>query len=342
MTLKESWFLAVVAACLLFVLPIAACADCNQAGSLVFNCNFDTFVGTPPRQVPEGWIPWVAMGDPAFDQDNHGSAPGAPAQRIWSDWGTWTAGLYQQVSVTPDTGYRAWVEWSPPQCPLEEGCEDIERRIGIDPFGGTDPLSPTVVWGPSTWANARMADVHVSAFARSQTITVFLWTHHPVSHGPDQVYLDSVILIQDPSMVPPATNTPEPTATATPRPPTRTPIPVTDTLLPTDTPTPLPPTNTPTPTDTPTLTSTPTSTPIPPTATLTPTWTPTTLAVQVARAAQIPEAGSLSPLLPARKQETGSGKMLLVVAGGAVALACLVGTVAVGLWLRSQRIAGKS
>jgi hypothetical protein len=68
-----------------------------------------------------------------------------------------------------------------------------------------------------------------------------------------------------------------------------------------------------------------------------PTLTPTTLAVQVARAAQLSNAEGVSPLLPERKQETGSGKLLLVVAGGAVALACLVGTAAVGLWLRGAK-----
>jgi len=328
MTSKKSWFPTVVAACLLFMLPIAAYAGCNQPGNLISNCNFDAFAGAPPRQVPQSWTPWVTMGNPAFDQDNHGSSAGPPAQRIWSDGGTWTAGLYQQVTVTADKGYRAWIEWSPP------GCEDIERKIGIDPFGGTDPLSPKVVWGSSAWAIVRDADVHVSAYAQSPTITVFLWTHHPVSHGQDQVFLDSVILVEDPSVVPPAK---PPTATPTHRPPTRTPVPATATAAPTDTPTPEPPTDTPVPTETPTPTSTPTLTPVPPTATPTPTSTPTTLAVQVVRVAQLSNTEEDAPLPPERKQETGSEKLLLVVAGGAVALACLIGTAAAALWLRSSR-----
>ena len=330
---KKSWFPIVAAACLLFVLPIAAYAGCNQPGNLISNCNFDAFVGAPPLQVPQGWTPWTTMGNPAFDQDNHGSSPGAPAQRIWSDGGAWTAGLYQQVTVTADRGYRACIEWSAP------GCEDIERKIGIDPFGGTDPLSPQVVWGPSVWAVVRDADLHVSAYAQAQTITVFLWTHHPVSHGQDQVFLDSVILVEDPSVAPPAK---PPTATPTPRPPTRTPKPATATPAPTDTPTPLPPTSTPTPTDTSTPTSTSTPTPIPPTATPTPTWMPTTLVVRVAQVPQVPEAKAVSPLLPERKQEPGLERLLPYIAGGAVALACLAATAAVGLWLRSRAMAKKS
>jgi uncharacterized protein involved in exopolysaccharide biosynthesis len=60
--------------------------------------------------------------------------------------------------------------------------------------------------------------------------------------------------------------------------------------------------------------------------------------VQVARAAQIPEAEVVSPLAPARKQEAGSSSLLLYIAGGAVVLAGLVGVGAVGLWLRGAKI----
>jgi hypothetical protein len=331
----KSWFLVTIVVSMLLISPAVAYGGCDTPGNLVNNPNFDTFTGAPPRQVAAGWTPWATMGDPAFDQDNHGSAPGAPAQRIWSDGGTWTAGLYQQVAVAAGRGYRAWVEWSPSQCPQKEYCEDIERRIGIDPFGGTDPLSPKVVWGPSVWASEKMADVHVAAFAQSATITVFLWTHHPVSHGQDQVYFDCVILVEDPSVGPP---TKPATPTPTRRPATNTPRPATATA--TDTPTPEPPTATITPTLTSTPTSTDTTTPTA-TATPTPTWMPTPLAVPAARAAQTPVVGSTSRSKPVQGRGLGPESLLLYIGGGAAALAILVGVAAAGLWLSGWLTLGK-
>jgi len=327
------------AVCLVMVLSAVAYGACNQPGNLLSNCNFDTFTGAPPRQVPEGWTPWTLMGDPAFDQDNHGSASGAPAQRIWSDGGTWTAGLYQQVQVTPGKGYKAWVEWSPPQCPQLPGCEDIERRMGIDPTGGTDPGSAKVVWGPSLWADVKMGDCHVNAYAQSQTITVFLWTHHPASHGQDQVYFDSVILLEDASMVPP---TKAPTNTPTRRPSARTSAPAA--VQATDLPTVAPPADTPMPIATATITPTNTATPVrTPTETpnLPPTWTPVPAVAQVAGGIESGGLQSMSRLQSAERgthPRSGPERWLLVVAAVALVSACVAGGIALVVW---QRAAGR-
>ena len=259
---------------LLTVAIVAADDSCNRPGNLTHNCNFSHFVerneGGGVKIVPEGWMPWVLMGNPAFDIDTHGSAPGAPAQRIWSDGGTWTAGLYQQVQVTPGKWYVARIDWAAPNA------ADIDRRVGIAPTGGTDPAAPRVVWGPSSWEVVRMPDLHAEAFSPGGTVTVFVWTHHPASHGADQVFLDAVTLVEDPNRAPPEP-TPEPTAIKpTARPATRTPSPVPPTDTPAALPTSATPTDTATPTvsPTPTPSSTPTLTPTP-TPTLTPSMTPT-------------------------------------------------------------------
>ncbi|MEJ2212218.1 MAG: hypothetical protein P8129_24780, partial [Anaerolineae bacterium] len=332
---------------------VGAMADegCGQAGNLSYNCNFDNFQDRGNGlSTPDGWWPWVTMGSPAFDADWHGSAPGAPAQRIWSDGGTWTAGLYQQVGVTPGKGYLARIQWAAPNC------EGIERKVGIDPLGGTNPDDPRVVWGGSCWVKERMPDLHVSAYAEAETITIFVWTHHGSSTGADQVFLDGVVLVEDSSMPPRAAPTPtsppkptakptkkpavvKATATATLPPPTSTP---TETAVPTNTPTALP-TDTPPPSDTPTATPTPTdtATPAPPTETPLPTRTPLPTVEPVARVLSDVEQGRGGGSLPAA-ETSGMANGSLLVVGVAV---FLVGALGVGLvtwlWLRSRRTAGE-
>lgn len=341
------WLIAIIGA--LVYSPAMADNSCGQPGNLVRNCNFDNFGDKGGgRLTPDGWLPWVSMGSPAFDADDHGSAPGAPAQRIWSDGGTWTAGLYQQVQVTAGKAYWAKLLWAAPRC-AGNVCSDIERKIGIDPQGGVDPLSPRIVWGPATWDQIPMPTITASAYADSGTITVFIWTHHPVCHGQDEVFLDGVVLIEDASLPPRPihTATSPPTATVTRRPATSTPKPAvptatalpptaTETATPTETPTPTP-TDTPTPTATHTPTATPTFTPTPgpPTATPLPTRTPLPTIVPVARvmgqAGTQVEAGS----------QAGGGTLILFLAGGALLVALALGGVVVWL-LRRDRGAGES
>ncbi len=333
---------------LLLCAGVLADDPCGQAGNLSYNCNFDNFVDRGNGiSTPDGWLPWVTMGNPAFDADLHGSAPGAPAQRIWSDGGAWTAGLYQQVQVTPGKGYLARIQWAAPRCAGAQ-CQDIERKIGIDPFGGTDPLLPRVVWGASSYLAQSMPDLHTSAYAEADTITIFVWSHHPTSHGADEVFLDGVVLVEDTSMVPRPTEAPTAVPTSTRR-PTRSPaptqawaadtaVPPTDTPTETATPEPTPTaTDLPTSTSTSTPTSTPTSTatPAPPTETPLPTRTPLPTVVAVARVLsdqEGPTAGSAS----AAPRGGQANMVLLYVAAAALAGVMLSVGVLAWLWRRGR------
>ena len=266
---------------LLAAMPATALAQHPCEGpNILNNCNFDTFTWiSDSKQIPEGWWYFLEMGDPAFDQTVD-TAFGAPALRIWSDGGTFTAGIYQEVpNVTPGVSYRVTIGWA------ASNAGNMERKLGIDPTGSTDPRSPNVVWGPSVWDKTRMPNLMVSAVAQAPKITVFVRVHHPQSFGADQVFLDAVGLIVDPNQpAPTATFTPVP---PTPAPPTSTAVPPTFTPVPSETPTGSPtptmtasstPTDTATPTSTATHTSTHTATATAthsPTATSTATSTPT-------------------------------------------------------------------
>ena len=248
-------------------------------GNLIPNCNFDTFYGSPPRQLPQGWVAFVLRGDLTFMQDED-TLWGAPSLRMWSNGGTFVAGVYTQVSgVQPGIAYRASVGWAAPNEP-----DTFGRRLGIDPTGGTDPNAPTVVWGPMHRGPGRIlnypppdVNIDVSAVARSSTVTVFVYVDHNYSTGDNLIFVDTVSLIVDPTQptataVPPTAVPPRPTAVpATPVPTltsTATPTPTeTATATPTASPS---PTVTPTPEPTDTPTATPTST-LPPRPTATPT-----------------------------------------------------------------------
>lgn len=311
---------------------------CQEPGQVAFNCGFDTFTeqswGGKTLRVPTGWWYFILSGSPDFRQADD-TYWGAPSLWLVTDSVAYTAGIYQVVPVTPGVVYQTDIGWTAAACSGVK-CSDMQRRLGLDPTGGTDPQSPSIVWsrieyGPDVWP-----DLTVSARASGPNMTVFVWVNRPGRGGLDEIFLDAVGLWPDTSQ-PAATNTPQPTATPTRRPPTRTPIPATATAVPTDTPTPEPPTDAPVPTDTPAPTPTSTSTPIPPTATLTPTHTPTALAVQVARAGQLSRVEEVSPLFPDREQQPGPERFLLLVAGSAVVLACLIGAAAAVLWLRGSK-----
>ena len=69
---------------------------------------------TRPRQVPEGWAPFVLSGDLTFMQDND-TVWGAPALRMWSNGDTFVAGIYTQVG----------------------GLDARQRLQGVDRLGGS-------------------------------------------------------------------------------------------------------------------------------------------------------------------------------------------------------------
>jgi hypothetical protein len=263
---------------------------CLEPGNLTFNCGFDTFVDYnldgKRLQVPEGWWYFIISGDLEFRPSND-TYWGAPSLWLLSDGVPFCAGIYQEVDVTPGVVYQADAGWA------AVTQVDFERKIGLDPTGGTDPRAASVVWGPSEWGLNSWPDLTVSARATGPKMTVFVWTHHPVTYGNDWIFIDAVGLWPDPSQpavtltptpAPPTPTRPRATRTATAVLPTVTDTPTPEPPTPTLTSTPSPtvaPSETPTPTETATSTATPT--PAPPTETPVPTRTPLPTVVPVAR-----------------------------------------------------------
>jgi hypothetical protein len=250
-----------VASALVLSSPSVRAQHGCDPGNLIPNCNFDNFQGSEPRQLPQGWIPFILSGDLTYKQ-HADTRWGAPSLMMWSNGGTFVAGVYTQVGgLTPGVAYKASIGWGAPNAPDAFG-----RRLGIDPTGGTDPNASTVIWGPMHRGPGRSlnypppdVNIDVSAVALSATVTVFVYVDHNYSTGDNYIFIDAVSLIVDPAQ-----------PTATPVPPSPTPAAVRAQAV--------PPTETPTFTPSPTATATPTATPTPTptaTATETPTITPT-------------------------------------------------------------------
>lgn len=313
---------------------------CAEPGNLAQNCGFDVFVdhweGEKRYQIPEGWWYFVLSGDLEF-RPSDDTYWGAPSLWLLSDGVPFTAGIYQQVKVTPGVVYQADAGWA------ASTQKDFERKVGLDPNGGTDPLAPSVIWGPSEWGINSWPDLTVSARAVGPSMTVFVWVHHPITYGNDWIFLDAVGLWPDSSQ-PVATLTPTTAPTATRKPPTKTPVPAPITATATAVPASATPTATvtpeathtatasPSPTTTPTWTTTPS--PVPPTSTPVPTRTPLPTIVVAAR----PESGSGSESARAVGQQgTRSDPpvslFLFVAAGAVVGGASLAGT---AWWLRRR------
>jgi hypothetical protein len=313
---------------------------CLEQGNLTQNCGFDTFVddwvGEKRYQIPTAWWYFILAGDLDYRQSED-TVWGAPSLWMLSDGVPFTAGIYQQVAVTPGVVYQTDIGWAAPSQ------EDFERKLGLDPTGGTNPLAPSVIWSRSEWTKTRWPDLTVSARATGPTMTVFVWVHHPRAYGQDWIFLDAVGLWPDPSQ-PAATVTPLPSPTPTRRPPTRTPtsVPRTDTptvsatasatATSTDTPS---PTFTLTATSSPTVTPTPTetATPRPPTATPYPTRTPLPTIVPMARLVSAAEGEEYSGT-GGPGEDAGSALPYAVAGAIAVAMIVLAGlTVA---WIRRR------
>jgi hypothetical protein len=251
----------------------AAGAHGCDANDLIPNCDFNSFTGNMPTDfssvIMSGQVSFV----PARGGDSH-SASG-DSLRLDSS-GPYLAAIYTRVSgLQPGTSYKASLGFASGSV----NASAYGRRLGIDPTGGVDPNSPSVVWGVDYWGNGKYlnypppdVNLDVSAVAQSQTVTVFVKVDHNQSIPGSVMYIDMVSLIRDPVQPPPTVVPPTPVPTAIPP----TPIPPTA-VLPTATPTrTFTPTSTATPTQTstPTPTNTPTITPTP-TATETPTTVPT-------------------------------------------------------------------
>lgn len=288
---------------LLFFAPSAQLVSAAPpACGLLQDCYFDDFYGNEGA----GSGAWKIFGNTSSIGLNRSESwPAPPSVQIHSDHAGFDGGIYQRVAATPGTGYKFVVYWAVVMVDGKGMHEsEINRRLGIDPFGGTDPNSGNIRWSPDYFGSGKF-ELEFQEYARSPFITVFVRVQNPYGDKVVDVFLDTATLDPEPGM--PAIQVEAPSAT--PPPPTQTPPPPTSpptrvaqaqpTDVPTDEPEPTDePTIEPTATDEPTLEPSdepqPTRTRI---ARVAPTTRPTRVrAVSSAPASASPNTGvSISP-----------------------------------------------
>lgn len=226
---------------------------CQNPANIMTNCHFS--------EGGNGWQQFTEEGGAAFSVLQGGGechAPSCPAGYIVVE-DYFVGGIFQQVSASPGQAYHANVVWLVFDSLTNDASirnavgGGMGRKVGIDPFGGTDPRSPNVIWSPEKWDNnCKICDEYqIIATAQADRITVFLriddrWKvrardkGYPVPPSKDQFWIDDfgVMPTGEQPVVPQSvpTDTPEPTSTPIPPPPTATDIPApTDTPIPTPT-----------------------------------------------------------------------------------------------------------
>ena len=222
MQAKRIITLGVIIAIGLGLMPIGANAvSVPQAGTnLLTDSNFEQpFVqANSTAIVAPGWSPWWiprpagapdwSYHQPNYDQSStcsstcdHRIHSGSNAQRMFQLFGTYVAGIYQQVSVPANVDVQftifgqGWSSTNDTPENVSVGGTDMQMRIGIDPWGGTNPLDPRVVW--SNQVNALDSWYQFSVYAHSQntTITVFTYAAPFDARRKNEVYWDDASLV---------------------------------------------------------------------------------------------------------------------------------------------------
>jgi hypothetical protein len=199
---------------LLLIWGVVAVATPPASGTSVnLTQNWGFEEGFQANGVGLGWSPFVLQGSVTFANTIEYFWPGAEhtegetSQLIISKT-AFSAGLYQQItglSIGKPYGAKAAMltlfESSAP--PTNDGT--MQKLVGIDPYGGTDPNSADIVWSPvDDHDEAPWVDVRVAAVAESTTITLFVRVNclQAVSHPSldNQVFIDAVMLAQAPTV----------------------------------------------------------------------------------------------------------------------------------------------
>jgi LysM repeat protein len=213
--------------------PAAARSIQPQSGELLTNPGFEEPFSS--QGVANGWQPWYLTPDgvtyptscegtppPCKPYGIPGFRPAQPqdsrvpprsisgnAQKWGASYYTFIAGVFQQVSgLTPGDRLRFSAFTQAFNCTNDQGCfgpagqygysyepGENDVRLGIDPTGGTNPFSPSVVW--SSYANPLDAFVQqaVEAVAQSDKATVFVWSapQYPEKHL--ETFVDNASLV---------------------------------------------------------------------------------------------------------------------------------------------------
>lgn len=167
--------------------------------------------GAPTRTVPQGWNLWVGAGAPdAFPHNDKVQVlDGEVSWNVKQGYTVFTAAGYQTVGgltagdVVKATGY-GWVYTcnnTETSCVIEnppyrqsDTSAGASLKVGIDPKGGTNPVSPDVVWSAVAAPYDQWAEMSVTAKVEGSSATVFLYMTQSAGLALNNVYWDNISL----------------------------------------------------------------------------------------------------------------------------------------------------
>jgi len=142
--------------------------------------------GVATQPATESWMNKIPTGFPHFANIKWA---GNRSLHVSRGFATFTAWVYQQVSVQPNTdlvaGARAYIE----------NPSNGAVRVGIDPLGGTNPFEPRVVWSAYAGSLYAWNSMEVSAKAGGPVATIFLFASQGLPSNPNGVYWDEAYFI---------------------------------------------------------------------------------------------------------------------------------------------------
>ena len=185
-------------------------------------------------QLPIGWKPWWVKERPTdvnpefkpAESSNAGNRvmDGQRAAQYFSFWSTHKAGLRQTVAVPASATLEfsvfghSWMSESDTSS-VSDYSGTPNMRIGIDPTGGTNVYSPSIVWSGFLQPFDQYQRFSVTAQAQGDRVTVFTYSAPSVNpNSPDygfkhtDVYWDNAALIATGAGAAPAPAPPPPTS----------------------------------------------------------------------------------------------------------------------------------
>jgi len=148
---------------------------------------------------------WMNLPPVAFPHNGPGPDPksGARAQNLHKGWATFTAAIYQQVSVAPGTNLRGSAFAQLHTCspaPNADSCASAVEsgayvKVGIDPNGGTNPYDSDIVWSAEIRPHGSWQEAVVEATATADTVTFFIFTTQTSPSEINRVFFDDARLV---------------------------------------------------------------------------------------------------------------------------------------------------
>jgi hypothetical protein len=163
--------------------------------------------GIGELKVAEHWFPWWHETDTrpeykiaTLDVDANRVHSGSAAQQWFNNYATHTGGIYQQIQDVPvgkALTLTAFVQafsrnddgnW-------RESDGRYRMRIGLDPYGGTDPESKDVVWSQVVQPYDKWFPLRVETTSRSDRCTIFVWAQAEWRVKHNNGYVDDCRLV---------------------------------------------------------------------------------------------------------------------------------------------------